>query len=144
LERGGCDSFLNLLFSYTWYFCTWWKGIYRPGTLYLTDNLICFHSKLSEQFAIPFRDVSALDCTTSLGVVDGIKITTRSGKEYHFANFGDRDASYATLEQLWDLSMDKILKSSRKGMDCFVRNADLSLSVYLTCSCSRTFPSCGQ
>ena len=50
---------------FTWYYCTWWKGIYRPGTLYLTDNLICFHSKLSQHFAIPFRDVAALERTWS-------------------------------------------------------------------------------
>lgn len=67
---------------FTWYYCTWWKGIYRPGTLYLTDNLICFHSKLSQHFAIPFRDVAALERTSTLGVVEGILIRTRSDKVF--------------------------------------------------------------
>ncbi len=102
--------------SYTWYFCTWWKGIFRPGTLYLTDNLICFHSKLSQQFAIPFRDVAVLERTSTLGVVDGVHIRTRSDKDYYFANFNDREVTWAALEQLWDLSMDKILKSSRRAL----------------------------
>ena len=45
---------------YTWYFCTWWSSFLRPGTMYLTDNLICFHSRVSSQFVIPFRDISGI------------------------------------------------------------------------------------
>ncbi len=80
------------------------------GTMYLTDNLICFHSRLSQQFAIPFRDIAGLSTYSSLGIVDAIKIETRSGQIYHFANFSEREQTYLALEELWDLSMCKILK----------------------------------
>lgn len=82
--------------------------------MYLTDNMICFHSRLSQQFAIPFRDISGLSSYSSLGIVDAIKIETRSGQAYHFANFSEREQTYLALEELWDLSMCKILKSARR------------------------------
>ncbi len=99
---------------YTWYFCTWWTGLFRPGTLYLTDNLMCFHSRLAQQFVIPYRDIASLSSYSTLGIVDAIKIETRSGRVYHFANFSEREQTYLALEQLWDLSMDKMLKSARR------------------------------
>ena len=119
MERIDNESF-HALFDlpeetlYTWYFCTWWRGFLRPGTIYLTDNLICFHSKLSQQFAIPFRDIASISLESTLGVMDAIRITTRLGRDYYFANFTEREISYLALEQLWELGMDKILKSARR------------------------------
>lgn len=99
---------------YTWYFCNWWSGFLRPGTIYLTDNLVCFNSKLSQQFAIPFRDISSMSMESTLGLMDAIQIETRAGRKYYFVNFTDREQTFLALEQLWELSMDKILKSARR------------------------------
>jgi hypothetical protein len=99
---------------YTWYFCTWWTGLFRPGTLYLTDNLMCFHSRVAQPFVIPYREIASLSLYSSLGIVDAIKIETRTARVYHFANFSEREQTFLTLEQLWDLSMDKMLSK------CFV------------------------
>lgn len=111
---------------YTWYFCTWWRGFLRPGILYLTDNLVCFHSRVAQPFAIPFRDIARITVSSTLGIVDAIKIETRSEREYYFANFSERDQTYLALEQLWDLSMDKILKSSRRPVTERISGVSLS------------------
>jgi hypothetical protein len=66
------------------YLCTYWQTYPRQGTLYITENFLCFHAvSLREKVVIPVKEVVALNKeTTAMGLFhNSIRIRTTSNKE---------------------------------------------------------------
>jgi hypothetical protein len=80
------------------------KHILIHGRLYVSQNYICFESKIfgiKTMEVIPFKDVSVLTKKSKkLNITRGIEIST-SSQTYYFASFVSRVRAFALLTKIW-------------------------------------------
>ncbi|CAG8711598.1 20681_t:CDS:10 [Dentiscutata erythropus] len=87
----------------------WW--------MYISENYLGFHSLIlgiETKLLIELKNIENLVKEKSKrGMVsDSIKVITRDGNEYFFANLFHRDETYGLLVQLTGLSMHRLLKNA--------------------------------
>lgn len=85
----------------------WISSAYMIGTLYVTDNFICFRSTdpFSETYrlVIAWINITKLEPVNSLmGLADNaIKVQTRYGNEFTFCIPQNRDAVWLLMQRTW-------------------------------------------
>eukprot|EP01114_Cavostelium_apophysatum_P017202 TRINITY_DN5053_c0_g1_i2.p1 TRINITY_DN5053_c0_g1~~TRINITY_DN5053_c0_g1_i2.p1 ORF type:complete len:966 (-),score=325.96 TRINITY_DN5053_c0_g1_i2:59-2956(-) len=94
--------------------CTIWKGLHRHGWIYITNNFLCFTSKmLRNNIVVPFKEITAMKKD---GLVNkSIEISTKA-KKYYFAAFFKRDAAFELIERLWKGAVDELLATAENTM----------------------------
>ncbi|KAJ3317791.1 hypothetical protein HDV06_001143 [Boothiomyces sp. JEL0866] len=76
--------------------CAWFNDVLLQGRLYVSENHICFYSKViwTYSLAIPIADISIVEKKTIAAIFqNSIEISTRD-KKYFFASFVTRDQAY--------------------------------------------------
>ncbi|PRP74767.1 hypothetical protein PROFUN_06628 [Planoprotostelium fungivorum] len=89
------------------YQCSMWKGLYRSGRLYLSENFLAFSPVVGSPITISFRDIVSMKKRTNWGTTSAVLEV--KGQEYFFSSFSSFDASFGVIEQLWKLSISKLL-----------------------------------
>eukprot|EP01126_Amoeba_proteus_P055612 TRINITY_DN691_c0_g4_i1.p1 TRINITY_DN691_c0_g4~~TRINITY_DN691_c0_g4_i1.p1 ORF type:complete len:429 (+),score=110.96 TRINITY_DN691_c0_g4_i1:359-1645(+) len=81
--------------------CILWK-IPVPGTLYATENFLCFQSTVGHyKVVIAWVNVCTLEPTVESLLFNAIKIKTSSGNEIIFCVGQNRDTLYASMQRTW-------------------------------------------
>jgi Ca2+-binding EF-hand superfamily protein len=96
----------------TYYSCAIRRTFYRYGWLYITENFMCFGSRmLGETIVIPFKAITTLKkARTNWLLNDSIQVETNEGKTHTFSMFRTRDESFQLIERLWKITMARLLK----------------------------------
>eukprot|EP01117_Protostelium_nocturnum_P017469 TRINITY_DN7106_c0_g2_i1.p1 TRINITY_DN7106_c0_g2~~TRINITY_DN7106_c0_g2_i1.p1 ORF type:complete len:1073 (-),score=354.49 TRINITY_DN7106_c0_g2_i1:202-3420(-) len=93
------------------YDCSLWNTFYRNGRMFLSENFVAFHSSFMENnLTLRFDEITAIRKRSSPLRKNLLYIQTKNS-EYYFAGFNSFESSFGMLEQLWKLSMNKILEN---------------------------------
>ncbi|GAM25843.1 hypothetical protein SAMD00019534_090180 [Acytostelium subglobosum LB1] len=102
----------------TQYSCSLMDKIQRHGCMYISENYVCFHSRIiPTKIKIPFTEMSEMKKVTHSSyfkfLTDSIKITTAdAGKEYIFHTFFNIDETFQLLDQIRKFAMNRMLCSA--------------------------------
>eukprot|EP01103_Thecamoeba_quadrilineata_P012936 TRINITY_DN3461_c0_g2_i1.p1 TRINITY_DN3461_c0_g2~~TRINITY_DN3461_c0_g2_i1.p1 ORF type:complete len:897 (-),score=197.99 TRINITY_DN3461_c0_g2_i1:267-2957(-) len=104
---------------FTSYYSSLWKRIHWQGTLYISENYLCFSCGLIEQkIKILFKEITSLNKTWTHFFDNSITITTINNQEYVFIFFNlKRDECYSTLQHLWKIALDRMLRVAESSLD---------------------------
>jgi len=97
--------------------CSLVSKILRPGWMYLSDNYLCFYSRMmSTKISVPFKDITGLKRESStLGILQNlIRVTSKSG-EWVFTTLFKRDDVFCYLEHLWQSALQRIIMSAENS-----------------------------
>ncbi|KAK2841014.1 hypothetical protein Q7C36_012593 [Tachysurus vachellii] len=97
------------------YTCALQKDILYQGRLFVSDNWICFHSKVfgkDTKIAIPVISVSVIKKTKTAILVPNALIIATALERYVFVSFLSRDATYKVLMSVCSNLDDKCLGNS--------------------------------
>eukprot|EP01117_Protostelium_nocturnum_P007953 TRINITY_DN2838_c0_g1_i1.p1 TRINITY_DN2838_c0_g1~~TRINITY_DN2838_c0_g1_i1.p1 ORF type:complete len:1012 (+),score=378.91 TRINITY_DN2838_c0_g1_i1:198-3233(+) len=105
-----------------------WKSIPKPGTLYVTENYLCFSQRKSEaeqstaspsitsstaddrNIVIPFKQIFSISKeSVAMGLLDNSIQISLAKLNYTFV-FLRRDTVYTLIERLWRKTMQDLLK----------------------------------
>jgi len=98
----------------TYYYCT---VLGTTGVLYISENYVCFQSnwKKIDLITIPFKDIILIEKEKGT-LLSSIKIKSKHD-EYTFSAFMNINETYGILEQLWHVSMQRILQRESTQVD---------------------------
>ncbi|KAK3540583.1 hypothetical protein QTP70_034340 [Hemibagrus guttatus] len=97
------------------YTCALQKDILYQGRLFVSDNWICFHSKVfgkDTKIAIPVISVSVIKKTKTAILVPNALIIATAHERYVFVSFLSRDTTYKVLMSVCSHLDDKCLGNS--------------------------------
>ncbi|XP_047011530.1 GRAM domain-containing protein 2B isoform X5 [Ictalurus punctatus] len=97
------------------YTCALQKDILYQGRLFVSDNWICFHSKVfgkDTKIAIPVISVSVIKKTKTAILVPNALIIATAQERYVFVSFLSRDTTYKILMSVCSHLDDKCLGNS--------------------------------
>ncbi|MCI4380930.1 hypothetical protein PGIGA_G00245610 [Pangasianodon gigas] len=97
------------------YTCALQKDILYQGRLFVSDNWICFHSKVfgkDTKIAIPAVSVSVIKKTKTAILVPNALIIATAQERYVFVSFLSRDTTYKVLMSVCSHLDDKCLGNS--------------------------------
>ncbi|KAF4072201.1 hypothetical protein AMELA_G00260480 [Ameiurus melas] len=105
------------------YTCALQKDILYQGRLFVSDNWICFHSKVfgkDTKIAIPVISVSVIKKTKTAILVPNALIIATAQERYVFVSFLSRDTTYKILMSVCSHLDDKCLGNSpiHSSADC--------------------------
>eukprot|EP00742_Colponemidia_sp_Colp-10_P007997 GILJ01008629.1.p1 GENE.GILJ01008629.1~~GILJ01008629.1.p1 ORF type:complete len:495 (+),score=60.65 GILJ01008629.1:84-1487(+) len=95
--------------------CALYKRILLHGRMFLTENYICFYSKIfgfETKEVIPLEKCSALQKTSH-----GIEIRMEPDQAWMFASFADRSEVYSLIETLWKRSRQDDVEDDNEELD---------------------------
>ena len=82
------------------------KTMGRLGSMYITTNYVCFHSRMCAPLILPFAKIVKVE-KKSGALMSGITVMTKEGSEnqnsltsYNFSGFFSRENAFALLERL--------------------------------------------
>ncbi|XP_076857351.1 GRAM domain-containing protein 2B [Brachyhypopomus gauderio] len=96
------------------YTCALQKDILYQGRLFVSDNWICFHSKVfgkDTKIAIPVPSVKVIQKTKTAILVPNALVITTAQEKYVFVSFLSRDTTYKVLMSVCFHLEDKCLRN---------------------------------
>lgn len=99
------------------YSCSMVSKILRPGWMYISENYLCFYSRMmSTKVVVPFKDITGLRRENPpLGILQNlIRVTSKSG-EWVFTTLFKRDDVHGVLEHLWQAALQRIIMSAENS-----------------------------
>ncbi|XP_028829572.1 GRAM domain-containing protein 2B-like [Denticeps clupeoides] len=85
------------------YTCAWQRDILYQGKMFISDNWICFHSKVfgkDTKIAIPVIAVTLIKKTKTAILVPNALVITTTSDRYVFVSFLSRDTTYKFLRSI--------------------------------------------
>eukprot|EP01114_Cavostelium_apophysatum_P020796 TRINITY_DN7067_c0_g1_i1.p1 TRINITY_DN7067_c0_g1~~TRINITY_DN7067_c0_g1_i1.p1 ORF type:complete len:309 (+),score=88.18 TRINITY_DN7067_c0_g1_i1:173-1099(+) len=100
----------------TSFLCYLWKSIPTTGTLFITENYVCFASPLNnKQLRIPFVDITKLE-KKSYRTSECVEIYAHD-KHYYFTAMNKTEEVYGIVNQIWEFSMKRVWKNAEATLE---------------------------
>lgn len=94
-----------------------WKNIPTTGTLFITENFMCFTSPFKKKnVVLAFSEITKLE-KKAYRTTESIEVHLQNGKHYYFNSLNKTEEIYSIVTQIWESTIKKIWKSAEATLD---------------------------